>query len=325
MNVLITGAGGFLGQHLAQSLLDMGFKVWNFSRKSHPKLLQMGVQTIQGDLRDEDSVRNALLNMDAVFHVASMVGMWGKYEDFYKTNVVGTENIINGCLYHNIKKLIYTSSPSVVFGKDDLCGVDETIEYPEQYLCHYAETKALAEQLVLEANGKTLATVALRPHLIFGPNDPHIFPKLVETARQGKLKRVGNGKNMVDVVFVQNAVDAHIQAFTKLDIGSQVSGQAYFIGQEKPVNLWDFINEILTRYELPTLTKSIPAFFAYFIGWSMEKIYSLLRIKSEPRMTRFISLQFSKSHYFDHSKAKTELGYVPRVLIKEALDSSIRI
>lgn len=324
MNILITGAGGFLGKHLAKSLLDLNYKVWNFSRNSHSELLEMGVQTIQGDLKDASSVKNALLNMDAVFHLASMVGMWGKYDDFYAVNVQGTKNIIDACRFHGIKKLVYTSSPSVVFGIEDLCGVDESIAYPEKYLCHYASTKAMAEELLLRSNDHELATVALRPHLIFGPNDPHIFPKLIEKAKLGKLKIVGSGKNLVDVLYVQNAVDAHIQVFGKLEIGSNVSGQTYFLGQEKPVVLWDFINEILVRHNLTKLNKSISGKSAYFLGWLFEKIYRAFRIKTQPPMTRFISLQFSKSHFFDHSKAKKDFGYYPRVSVADALNRSIR-
>ena len=325
MKILVTGAGGFLGRHLCKSLQEKGHTIVNFSRSSYPDLKEQGIETIQGDISDAVTVEMALEGMDAVFHVASKVGIWGKYEDYYRTNVLGTQNIIDGCKKRGIKKLIYTSSPSVVFGTKSLIGVGEEQAYPEKYISHYAKTKGLAEQRVLAANDESLATVALRPHLIFGPGDHHIFPRIVDRARTGKLKRVGNGKNMVDVIYVKNAVDAHISAFEKLEIGSQVSGKAYFLGQENPVNLWDFIDDILVRHKVAPLKSKISENAAYKIGWLMEKGYGLLGIKSEPPMTRFMALQLSCSHYFSHKNAEKDLDFVPRVPLKQALDETVRL
>ncbi len=325
MKILVTGAGGFLGRHLCRALLKKGHIVINFSRSAYPDLKEVGIETIQGDISDSATVEASLQGIDAVFHVASKVGIWGKYDDYFKTNVLGTQNIIDACKKHGIKKLVYTSSPSVVFGKESLCGVGEEQEYPKEYISHYAQTKGLAEQRVLAANDENLATVALRPHLIFGPGDHHIFPRIVERARTGKLKRIGDGNNMVDVIYVKNAVDAHISAFEKLEPGSTVSGKAYFLGQEKPVNLWEFIDDILVRHKVEPLTDKISDSAAYKIGWLMEKGYGLLRIKSEPPMTRFMALQLSCSHYFNHTNAENDLGYVPKVHIKEALDETVRL
>lgn len=325
MKILVTGAGGFLGRHLCRALQGKGHKVVNFSRSAYPDLKEQGIETIRGDISDGATVEAAMQGIDAVFHVASKVGIWGKYDDYFRTNVMGTQNIIDGCKKQGIKKLIYTSSPSVVFGKESLCGVDEKQSYPAEYISHYAETKGLAEQRILAANDENLATVALRPHLIFGPGDHHIFPRIVERARTGKLKRIGNGNNMVDVIYVKNAVDAHISAFEKLEPGSAIAGKAYFLGQENPVNLWDFIDDILVRHKVEPLTDKISDKAAYKIGWLMEKGYGLLGIKSEPPMTRFMALQLSCSHYFNHKNAEKDLGYVPRVHIKEALDETVRI
>lgn len=325
MRILVTGAGGFLGRHLCKALQKKGHRVVNFSRSAYPDLKEQGIDTIRGDISDGATVEAALQGIEAVFHVASKVGIWGKYDDYYQTNVLGTQNIIDACKKHGIKKLIYTSSPSVVFGTESLHGVGEEQDYPKEYISHYAKTKALAEQRILAACDSNLATVALRPHLIFGPGDHHIFPRIVDRARTGKLKRIGDGKNLVDVIFVKNAVDAHISAFEKLEPGSKISGKAYFLGQEKPVNLWEFIDDILVRHKVEPLTDKISDKAAYNIGWLMEKGYGLLGIKSEPPMTRFMALQLSCSHYFNHKNAENDLDYVPRVHIKEALDQTVRL
>lgn len=320
MNILVTGAGGFLGRHLTVSLLAQGHKVWNFSRQDHPALKTLGVETICGDLKNRAEVESAFRGMDAVFHVASRVGIWGDYEDFYRTNVIGTENVIQACRASSITKLVYTSTPSVVFDARDICGADETKPYSNKFHGNYAKTKTIAEQMVLHANDDKLCTVALRPHQIIGPDDPHLVPRLVQAAKQGRLKIVGTGKNLVDVTYVQNAVDAHLLAFEKLAPGSAVAGQAYFIGQEKPVVLWEFINEILSRHHLPPITDKVPAWLAFNIGLFFECWYKFFRIDGEPPMTRFVALQFSRSHYFSHQKAKNDFGYEPKISIEQALD-----
>jgi 2-alkyl-3-oxoalkanoate reductase len=324
MNILITGAGGFLGRHLAAALLSRGHKVWNFSRKNHPQLQDMGVDTICGDLQDEAAVSAAFKGMDVIFHVASRVGIWGDYSDFYQTNVIGTENVIKACRANGVSKLLYTSTPSVVFDAGDICGADETKPYSNKFHGNYAKTKTIAEQMVLRANDEKLSTVALRPHLIFGPDDPHLIPRLVDAAKKGRLKIVGTGKNLVDVTYIQNAVDAHILAFEKLSPHSKLAGQAYFIGQERPVVLWDFINEILMRHNLTKITGKVPAGAAFYIGLFFECWYRFFRINGEPPMTRFVSLQFSRSHYFSHQKAKNDFGYEPKISIEQALDLTVR-
>jgi 2-alkyl-3-oxoalkanoate reductase len=324
MNILITGAGGFLGRNLAAALLSKGNRVWNFSRKNHPQLQTMGVDTVCGDLQDEASVSSALKGMDVVFHTASRVGIWGNYKDYYQTNVIGTENVIKGCRANGITRLIYTSTPSVVFDGSDICGADETRPYSKKFYNHYSKTKKIAEQIILRTNDEKLCTVALRPHQIIGPDDPHLVPRLVDAAKHGRLKIVGTGKNLVDVTYIQNAVDAHILAFEKLSPQSRVAGQAYFVGQERPVVLWDFINEILSRHNLPKITKKVPESVAFNIGLFFECWYKFFRLNGEPPMTRFVSLQFSRSHYFSHQKAKNDFGYEPKISIEQALDLTVR-
>lgn len=323
MKILVTGAGGFLGFHLSKRLIADGHEITNFSRKPHPKLDALGIKTIAGDLSDAKAVEHAFKGMQAVFHVAAKVSLWGRYEDYHRVNVTGTLNVIDACRANGITKLIYTSSPSVVFGTEDLNGVNEDQSYPETYLTPYGKSKAAAEQLVLNANGQTIATVALRPHLIFGPGDMHLFPQVVKRARQGRIRRVGKGKNLVDVIFVTNAVDAHVKAFAALEVGGAVAGRAYFVAQEKAVNLWGFVDQILDRHGLKPVSKSISAKRAYYLGWIIERIYLVLNLKTDPPMTRFIAKQLSHSHYFSHENAKHDFGYTPSISLEEALEITI--
>lgn len=323
MRILVTGGGGFLGTYIITELLkNPTYIVTNFSRHSYSHLEDIGVPTIKGDLKKKEDVERALdQGFDAIFHVAALAGVWGKYEDYYGINYLGTKNLIEAAKAKGVSRFVYTSTPSVVFNKDDLLGVGEEQPYATEFLNAYSETKTMAEKLVLEMNdGKSFMTCAIRPHLIWGPGDPHLFPRVIQKGKEGKLKIVGDGENLVDIVFVENAALAHVLAFEKLTPGSPVCGEAYFVGQERPVKLWGFINQVLSQVKVDPVISSIDISTAYRLGWLLEKIFKFLGIqKPEPPMTRFVALNLGKSHYFSHAKAKKHFGYEPRVSIEEGL------
>lgn len=323
MRILVTGGGGFLGTHIIKELLkNPSYIVTNFSRHSYAHLEDIGVPTIKGDIRKIEDVEKALnQGFDAIFHVAALAGVWGKFDDYYGINYLGTKNLIEVAKAKGIGRFVYTSTPSVVFNKDDLLGVGEEQPYATEFLNAYSETKTLAEKFVLAANdGQSFLTCAIRPHLIWGPGDPHLFPRVIQKGKEGKLKIVGDGENLVDIVYVENAALAHVQAFEHLKPGSRVCGQAYFVGQERPVKLWDFINQILGFVKVEPVMSSIDVTTAYRVGWLLEKVFKLFGIqKPEPPMTRFVALNLGKSHYFSHEKAKRDFGYYPKVSIEEGL------
>jgi nucleoside-diphosphate-sugar epimerase len=282
-------------------------------------LAELGVEQLQGDVTDLAAMEKAVAGCDVVFHVAAKAGIWGPYQEYYQTNVVGTQNVISACRTLGVPRLVHTSSPSVVFTGRDEENVNESAPYAGQFLAHYPATKATAEKLVLEANSPALATVALRPHLIWGPGDHHLIPRLIERARRGKLRRIGEGKNRVDTIYVDNAADAHLLAADRLQIGSPIAGKAYFLSNGEPVVLWEFINRILELAQIRPVTKSIPAKAAYEIGMVFELIYRAFGIRREPRMTRFLAKQLSTSHWFDLAAARRDLGYQPAISIDEGL------
>ncbi len=320
MKVFITGGGGFLGSHIIDQLLKEGHKITSYSRATYPELEEKGVTTIQGSLSDKEKLTQACAGHDVFFHTASKVAMWGKRSDFHETNVLGTQNALHAARENGIENFIYTSTPSVVFGENSLSGVDESTPYPKESYSRYGASKAQAEKWVLEQNGQGIKTVALRPHLIFGPRDRNLIPRLVEAANKGRLKIVGDGTNKVDVLYVENAADAHIKAWQALRERPQlVGGEAYFIGQG-PVVLWDFINDILEHYQIPPVQKKISFQKAFKVGGLIEKGAEFLKVYNwHPPMTRFVALQLSKDHYFDHKKAVEHLGWKPKVSVTEAL------
>ena len=179
----------------------------------------------------------------------------------------------------------------------------------------------MAEKLVLQMNdNKHFLTCALRPHIIWGPGDPYFFPQIIQKGKEGKLRIVGDGENLVDVIYIENAARAHVQAFESLNPGSRVCGQAYFLGQERPVKLWDFINQILSYVKVEPVMKVIDLKSAYRLGWLFEKTFLIAGIqKPAPPMTRFNALYLGKSHYFSHQKAQRDFAYSPQISIEEGL------
>jgi nucleoside-diphosphate-sugar epimerase len=319
MKALVTGGGGFLGGAVVRLLQHRGDAVRSLTRSAYPWLDELGVEQSLGDLADPGAVDRAVAGCDIVFHTAAKAGVWGRYSDYLNTNVIGTENVIAGCKKHGVRKLVYTSTPSVVHGGGDIENGNESIRYPRHYDAYYPATKAAAEKAVLAANSPELSTVALRPHLIWGPSDPHLIPRILTRARSGKLRRIGSRPVKVDATYIDNAADAHIMAGDKLAVGSPVAGKVYFISNDEPVELWPFIDQILAAAGLPPLTRRVSAWKARTAGSVLEWTYWLFRLPGEPPMTRFVANQMSTSHWYDISAARRDLGYEPRVSMEEGL------
>ncbi len=320
MKIFVTGGGGFLGQAIVRQLLTRGDAVVSYSRRAYPELEALGAEHRQGDLSEQNHLIAAMKDCDAVIHVAALAGVWGKPSDFYKANVLGTENVLTAMQYLEIPKLVYTSSPSVVHpGGEGVEGQDESLPYPNHYLAEYPRTKAIAERMVLTANSNKLSTTSLRPHLIWGPGDPHFVPRLVERAKAGRLRLIGNDNPLVDTVYVENAADAHLLALDRLSPTSPPAGKAYFITQGEPVTVSHFMNSILAAAGVAPVTRRIPKGLAVLIGGGLEAIYKGLNLPGEPVMTRFLAHQLATPHWFDISAAKRDLGYQPKVSFDEGM------
>jgi nucleoside-diphosphate-sugar epimerase len=319
MIALVTGGGGFLGGAIVRRLRERGDQVHSLSRSHYPQLTALGVTQHQGDIADEIAVARAAAGCDIVFHVAAKAGVSGRYRDYHRANVLGTTNVLAACRHHGIPRLVYTSSPSVVFDGRDMAGVDEFMPYPTHYEAAYPQTKAIAERMVLRANGPALATVSLRPHLIWGPGDNHLIPRLLARARAGRLRRIGPESKRIDSVYIDNASDAHVLAADRLAPGAPLAGKVYFITQGEPVPLWDLVNRILDTAGLGPVTRSIPAGPAYAAGWLLEMVYALFQRDGEPPLTRFVVRELTTAHWFNIGAARRDLGYEPKVSLEEGL------
>jgi nucleoside-diphosphate-sugar epimerase len=314
---LVTGGGGFLGKAIVKRLTERGENVSSFSRGFYSELESMGVVQIKGDISDKEAVEKACKGVDVVFHTAAKPGVWGDYSQYHNTNFIGTQNVISACIKHNVPRLVHTSSPGVIFNGHDMEGVDERFPYPDKFPTPYTKTKALAEKSVVSASKKGLKTIIIRPHLIWGPEDNHLIPRIIKRAKQ--LVKVGRKDNLVDTVYIDNAASAHILAADKLDQNKDLSGNIYFISQDQPIAMWDMINNILKAAGLDPITRTMPHGFVWLVGAILEVTYKSLKLKSEPKMTRFVADELATAHWFDISAAKKDLGYFPEVSTKEGL------
>lgn len=324
MKAFVTGGGGFVGSAIVRQLVDNGVEVAVFGRNHYPHLEKLGVCQFQGDILDSDLLIRFMQGYDTVFHVAAKAGIWGPKYEFEQTNVTGTRNVLGACFANGVHSLVYTSTPSVVFNRKDINGADERLPYAQRFLCYYASSKAVAEQMVLASNSEILKTCAIRPHLVWGPGDPHLIPRLIARGKAGKLKQVGNGQNMVDISYIDNVADAHVLAAENLHSDASAAGNAYFISQGEPVSLWGWINDLFQRRNVEPVKKKVNAKSAYIIGTLLEGIYMWLGLEKEPPMTRFLAEQLAKSHWFSIDNAKNDLGYEPRVSTSEGLERVVK-
>jgi nucleoside-diphosphate-sugar epimerase len=320
VRALVTGGGGFLGSAICRALMARGDDVRSLSRGAHPELAELGVEHVRGDLTDADAVRYAVEGVDTVFHTAALAGVWGPRKAFHGANVVGTRNVLEACRQGGVRRLVHTSTPSVCFDGRDHVNAGPDLPLAKRFLAPYPETKAIAEREVLAANDDELSTCALRPHLLVGPGDPHLLPRLIERARAGKLVRVGDGTNVVSLTWTPDAARAHLSAADRLGPGAACAGRAYFLAQAEPVRLWPWIEEVLERIGCPGPSRSLSLPKARAAGAVAELLWRALPLSGEPPLTRFVALQLATSHSYDLAPVKQDLGFTPSLSMAEVTD-----
>ena len=326
MKVLVTGGLGFVGHSLVRSLIAEGHEVHALGRTLNPPREKLCEELNYHchDLSKSKLTDSWFRGTQTVFHVAAKAGIGGSYLDYKLANLCATESLLKTCAQMGVSKFIYTSTPSVVFSTRPISGGDESLPYSNEVFSPYASTKALAEQAVLaHDNPAGMRTLALRPHLIWGPGDPHLLPRVISRHHAGKLKIIGDGKNVVDLTHLENVVHAHLCAHRAMLSDRQLGGKAYFIGQNEPVPLWPWLNEMFDQLGLPSIDKTIPYKTAYHIGYILENVWKLLRLQSDPPMTRFVASQLAHDHWFSSVAAEKDLGYRPIITMKDALAKTL--
>jgi len=326
MKILVTGGLGFIGFRLVQNLIDQGHEVHALGRTQNPPKTKLihGLHYHSHDLSSSVLLADWFQETDTVFHVAAKAGVGGRFTEYLDANVVSTEKLLEASKQAKVKRFIYTSTPSVVFTKLPIRNGKESLPYSTENFSPYATTKALAEKSVLRADERSgMRTIALRPHLVWGAGDPHLLPRVIARHKARKFKIVGNGKNKVDLTHVDNVVHAHLCALESMLLDPSLGGKSYFIGQDEPVFLWEWLNQIFSEMGLPILEKSVSFKTAYQLGSIIEKIWGGLRIKSDPPMTRFVACQLAQDHWFSSDAAQKDLNYQPILTMDQALEKTL--
>ncbi len=319
MIAAVTGGGGFLGRRIVELLRARGDEVRVLARRRHPSVEALGARSFAVDIRDTRRVEDAIEGADVVFHVAGKTGHWGPRKEFWSVNVDGTRSVVQAALGSGVPKIIHTSSPSVVGYARDVENGGPELPYATKHESPYAESKEAGERIVLSANGGPLATVALRPHLIIGPGDRELLPRVIQRAARGSLRVVGDGANRVDLTFVDNAAWAHLDACDTLT-GPEAccAGRSYFISNDKPVVLWQWLRALLVELGIAPRTGAVSFRAARLAGGTSELIWKLLHLPGEPPVTRFLAGALARSHWYDMGPARRDLGYRIRVPMEEA-------
>lgn len=319
MKILVTGGGGFLGSAICRQLNARGDTVIAYQRSGADELEQLGIKVVRGDITDAACLLAASKAVDAIIHTAAKAGLSLSYADYFGPNVTGTENVLKACRNNGIKKLVFTSSPSVTHSDGDIEAGDESLPYPDTYNSPYPKTKALSEQQVMAANGPELRTVSLRPHLIWGPGDSHLLPKLLEKAKHRKLKLPGPEK-LIDTVYIDNAARAHLLALDKLETHPDtIGGKTYFISNDEPLPQGRIISGLLKAAGVDVKIQAISPRLAIAAGTVIEAGWKLLGLKTDPPLTRWSAEHLSTAHWYDISAAKRDLGYSAEISIEEGL------
>ncbi len=316
MKVLVTGAGSMLLAGVARTLVERGDDVVCLQRRA---VEIPGAQVVQGDVRDAAAVLAAARGCDAIVHGAARVGVVGGWEEFRSVNVAGTEHVLFAAVERSVRRLVYVSTPSVAHSGHSIVGEGAAPAVTGRKGAFYAESKAVAEGLVLAANSPQLAVVAVRPHLVWGPGDTQLVGRIIERARAGRLAVVGSGSALIDSTYVDNAISAHVAALDAVRPGAACAGRAYVVANGEPRTVRELLEGICTAAGVPFEPRHVPLAVALRVGSVVERVWPRLR-KDEPPITRFLAEQLGTAHWFDPRPARDDLGWSPTVSLDEGLE-----
>ena len=318
MVILITGAGGFLGGRTVEGLVGEGFTVLATARNSGPqaRLEGLGAKFVAADLCDAQAVDRMVEGCDVIVHCAAKSSPWGPYQAFYDSNVVATVNLLEAAKKHGIKRFVHVSTPSIYFEYKHRLEVKESDQLPQKMVNHYAATKLLAEEKVLESG---VPAILLRPRALIGRGDTVIMPRFLKAYQENKLRKIGSGRNVVSITPVANVVES---IRCSLLAGDEALGQAFNITSGEAVPLWDLIEYMLEKMDLRKPLKSLPLPVAMAVANTMEQ-YSRYFSKKEPALLPYSVGLLVYDMTLDISKARELLNYCPLQTAKEGVDEFI--
>lgn len=315
MKVLVTGATGFLGKYVVKELVTEGYFVRAFGRNEAvgQSLVSDQVEFFKGDLSSKQAVEEACKGVEMVVHAGALSTVWGPWESFYQANVLGTQHVLEACRTNKIRRLVYVSSPSIYAAPKDQIDIKEEDAPAENHLNNYIKSKLLSEKLFPAY--PDVPSIILRPRGLFGVGDTSILPRVLKLSQKIGIPLIKEGKQLMDMTCVENVALA-IALALKAD---QAGGQVYNITNGEPTPFKELIEEALQGLGLPIRYKKLPAFLLGCLASSLEVLYRVLPLKGEPPLTRYTYYLLRYSQTLDISKAREELGYEPRISIKEGI------
>ena len=318
--VLVTGATGFLGKYVVEELVEHGYQVRAFGRNRAigQSLVNASVTFIQGDLTNQEDLTKACQEMDMVVHAGALSTVWGPWEDFYQTNVLGTKYILETCREAKIERLVYVSSPSIYAAPRDQLDIKESDAPQENRLNNYIRSKLASEKLFKDY--PDVSSVILRPRGLFGIGDTSILPRVLNLSQKIGIPLIGDGRQLMDMTCVENVALAIRLALET----PQAAGEVYNITNGVPRVFRDLIEETLRGLGYPIRYRKIPAPLVSAISSSLEFIYKNLKLKGEPALTRYTYYLLRYSQTLDISKAERDLGYRPKITISEGIEQYVQ-
>lgn len=312
MNVLVTGATSLIGRYTVDALVRHGHEVTTLQRGALP-----GVSSIRGAITDRHPVVRACAGKDAVIHLAAKVGVTGAWREYERTNVHGTELLIDVAQHARVSRFVHVSSPSVAHSGSALVGVGAVPADPRTTRGHYATSKALAEISALDASSGDFPVVAIRPHLVWGPGDTQLIGRIIERARRGRLALIGSGAALIDTTYVSNVADALVAA---LDRAPSLGGRALVVSNGEPRTVHELVQRITGSADVDWRPRHVPTSVATAGGAVVERLWDRLGRTDDPPMTSFLAEQLSTAHWFDQRDTRAALRWEPAVSLAEGFD-----
>ena len=315
VKVLVTGATSLLARYTAQMLLERGDDVVCLQRRRAP----IDAAQILADIRDAEAVRRAARGCEAIIHAAAKVGVVGDWESYRSINVDGTANVLEAAKHNGVSRIVHVSTPAVAHRGDPIVGGAAEPAITGRRDAWYAESKAIAERVVLEAASDDLPIVVIRPHLVWGPEDTQLVGRIVDRARHGRLALVGGGAALIDTTYIDCAAEALVAALGAVRAGARCNGRAYVVANGEPRPIRDLVLGICRAARIKVSPRAVPRSIALAAGSATERAWRWSRASSEPVITRFLAEQLGTAHWFDPRPARDDLAWQPSVSIDEGL------
>jgi nucleoside-diphosphate-sugar epimerase len=312
----VTGGSGFIGGALVRRLVSEGWAVRALARseRSVATVRERGAEPVRGELDDVESMRRGADGCTVAFHAAAALGDWGRRDDFVRANVVGTLNALRACREAGVRRFVHVGTEAALLAGQPLVGVNEDAPLRPDSLAHYSATKARAEQDVRAASRDGFETVVVRPRFVWGAGDTTVLPALAAAVRAGRFAWIGGGRHLTATTHVENAVEG-------LVLGAERGrpGAAYFVTDGEPVVFREFVTELLATQGIEPPERNLPRPVARILAAAGEALWSALPLPGAPPVTRLAYWLSALECTIDISRARTELGYAPRVTREQGL------